>query len=79
MEGTREEIDSCLHCGNVCHIEVHNILSSNFLSKNIQAKIYRSILLSCSFIWVLDLACHIEWRIWLSSLENRSSGMYLVL
>ena len=44
----QEEIKSRLKSGNVCYHSVQNVLSSSLLSKNIQIKIYRSII----FVWV---------------------------
>ena len=41
-----EEIKSRLSSGNACYHSVQNILSSRLLSKNLQIKIYRTIILS---------------------------------
>ena len=40
------EIESRLKSGNVCNHSVQNLLSSSMLSKNINIKIYRTIILS---------------------------------
>jgi hypothetical protein len=41
----QEEIKSRLHSGNACYNSVQNILSSSLLSKNLQIKIYRTVIL----------------------------------
>jgi len=41
-----EEIKSRLNSGNACYHSVQNLLSSRFLSRNVNIKIYRTILLS---------------------------------
>jgi hypothetical protein len=41
----QEEIRRRLKPGNVCYYLVQNLLSSNFLSKNVKFKIYRTIIL----------------------------------
>jgi len=41
----QEEIKSKLKSGNACHHSVQNRLSSSLLSKNIEIKIYRTIIL----------------------------------
>jgi len=41
----QEEIKSRLKSGNACHHSVQNRLSSSLLSKNIEIKIYRTIIL----------------------------------
>jgi hypothetical protein len=41
----QEEIKSRFDSGNACYHSVHNILSSSLLSKNIEIKIYRTIIL----------------------------------
>ena len=48
----REEIKSRLKSGNACFHSMQNLLSSSLLSKNLKIKIYRTIILSCCFIWV---------------------------
>ena len=40
-----EEIKSRLNLGNACYFSVQNILFSSLLSKNLQIKIYRTIIL----------------------------------
>jgi hypothetical protein len=42
----QEEIKSRLKSGNACCHSVQNVLSSSLLSKNIEIKIYRTIILS---------------------------------
>ena len=41
----QEEIKSRLNLGNACYYSVQNLLSSRLLSKNLNIKIYRSIIL----------------------------------
>ena len=41
-----EEIKSRLKSGNACYHSVQNLLSSSLLSKNVEIKIYRTIILS---------------------------------
>ena len=41
----QEEINSRLKSGNACHYSVQNLLSSSLLSKNLNIKIYRTIIL----------------------------------
>ena len=41
----QEEIKSRLKSGNVCYHSVQNLLSSSLLSKNLNIKIYRTIIL----------------------------------
>jgi hypothetical protein len=45
-----EEVKSRGKSGKVCYHSVQNLLSSNLLSKNIQVKIYRTIIL-LAFVW----------------------------
>jgi hypothetical protein len=40
-----EEIKSRLNSGNACYHAVHNLLSSQLLSKNVKVKIYRTVIL----------------------------------
>ena len=40
----QEEIKSRLKSGNACYHSVHNLLSSSLLSKNLNIKIYRTII-----------------------------------
>jgi hypothetical protein len=40
----QEEIKNRLKSGNVCHLSVQNLSSSDLLSKNIKVKIYRTII-----------------------------------
>ena len=47
-----EEIKSRLRSGNACYHSVQNILSSRFLFKNLNIKIYRSIICLFFFLWV---------------------------
>ena len=42
----QEEIKSRLKVGNACYYSVQNFLSSSLLSKNINIKIYRTIILT---------------------------------
>lgn len=39
-----EEIKSRVNSGNACYHSVHNILSSNLLSKTVKIKIYKTLL-----------------------------------
>jgi hypothetical protein len=55
----REEINSRLKSRNACNHSVHNLLFSRLLSKNINIKIYRTIILPF-FVWVRILVAHIE-------------------
>ena len=41
----QEEIKSRLQSGNACYYSVQNLLSSSMLSKNLEIKIYRTIIL----------------------------------
>jgi len=41
----QEEIKSRLNSGNACNHSVHNLLSSNLLSKNLKIQIYRNVIL----------------------------------
>jgi len=55
----QEEIKSRLKSGNACYYSVQNLLSSRLLSKNLEIKIYRTIILpvvlyGCE-IWSLTL------------------------
>ena len=45
----QEEIKSRLKLGNACYHSVQNLLSSRLLSKNLQSKIYRTIILPVVF------------------------------
>ena len=60
----QEEIKSRLKSGNACCHSVQNILSSSLLSKNLNIKIYRTIILplslSLSFLWVCNLFADTE-------------------
>jgi hypothetical protein len=62
----REEIKSRLKLGNACYHSVQNLLSSRLLSKNIETKIYRTIILpvvcGCE-TWSLTL--REERRLWM--------------
>ena len=40
----QEEIKSRLKSGDACYHSMHNLLSSNFLSKNVKIKFYRTII-----------------------------------
>jgi hypothetical protein len=42
----QEEIKSRLNSGNACYHSVQNLLSSQFLSKNLKIRIYKTIILS---------------------------------
>ena len=52
----REEIKSRLKLGNACYHSVQNLLSSSLLSKSLNIKIYRTIILpvvfACCFVWM---------------------------
>ena len=54
-----EETKIQLKSGNVCHFSVQNLLSSSLLSKNINIKIYRTIILTVVLYgcetWLLKL------------------------
>jgi hypothetical protein len=67
----QEAIKSRLKSGNACHNLVQNLLSSSLLAKNIQIKIYRTIILPLVLYgcetWLLTL--REEWR--LRVFENR--------
>ena len=63
----QEEIKSRLKSGNACYHSVQNLLSSSLLPKNIQIKIYRSIILYGCETWSFTL--REEYR--LSFFENR--------
>jgi len=41
----QEEIKTRLKSGNACHHSVQNLLSASLISKNLQIKIYRTIIL----------------------------------
>jgi len=45
LNSIAEEIKSKLRSGNACYHSVENLLSSRLLSKNLQIKIYRTIIL----------------------------------
>jgi len=45
QNSNREEIKSIMQSGNACYYSVHDLLSSSFLSKNIEIKIYKIIIL----------------------------------
>jgi hypothetical protein len=45
-----EEVKSTGKSGNACYYSVQNLLSSNLLSKNIQVKIHRTVILPV-FVW----------------------------
>jgi len=45
QNSTAEEIKSRLRSGNACLHSVQNVLSSRLLSKNLEIKIYRTIIL----------------------------------
>jgi hypothetical protein len=64
-------MESILKSGNACCLSVQNLLSSNFLSKTVKIKIYRTIILSVVFsgcdTW--SLALREECRLRVS--ENR--------
>jgi len=47
-----EEIKSRLRSGNACYHSVQNLLSSRLLSKNLEIKIYRTIILPIVFMGV---------------------------
>jgi len=47
-----EEIKSRLRSGNACYHSVQNLLSSRWLSKNLEIKIYRIIILPVVFMGV---------------------------
>ena len=55
----QEEIKSRLKSGNACYYSVQNLLSSSLLSKNLEIKIYRTIILSVVLYgcetWLLTL------------------------
>jgi hypothetical protein len=55
----REEIKSRLKSGNACYHSVQNVLSSSCLPKNLQIKIYRTIIFLC-FVRVCNFVAHIE-------------------
>ena len=48
----QEEMKSRLKLGNACYYSVQNLLSSSFLSKNLEIKIYRTIILPVVFFGV---------------------------
>jgi UDP-galactopyranose mutase len=48
----QEEIKRRLKAGNAFYHSVRNLLSSSLLSKNLNFKIYRTIIFACCFVWV---------------------------
>jgi hypothetical protein len=50
QNSVQEEIRSRLKLGNACYHSVQNILSSRLLSKNLQIKIYRTIILPVALL-----------------------------
>ena len=57
----QKEIKSRLKLGNACY-HLQNLLSSSLLSKNLKIKIYRTIILTCCFVWIWNLVTDIEGR-----------------
>jgi ribosomal protein S16 len=47
-----EEIKDRLNSGHACHHSVQNLLSSHLLSKNVQVRIQKTIILPVVFVWV---------------------------
>jgi len=56
---TQEEIKNRMKSGNACYLSVQNLLFSGLLSKIINIKIYRIIILPV-FLWGLILVAHNE-------------------
>jgi hypothetical protein len=53
----QEQIKGRLKAENACYHLVQNLLSSILLCKNINIKVYRTII---CFVWVWDLVTHID-------------------
>jgi len=56
----QEEIKSRLKSGNVYYHSVQNLLPSSVLSKNLNIKLYRIIILPFCFVCVWKFVAHIE-------------------
>jgi len=54
------EIKTSLKPGNACYHSVRNVSCSSVLSKNIQMKVYRTIIFASCFVWVSNLVAYIE-------------------
>ena len=74
----QEEIKSSLKSGNACYHSVQNLLSSSLLSKNLNIKIYRTIILpvilyGCE-IWSLTLREEHRLRVFENRVLRRTFG-----
>jgi hypothetical protein len=47
-----EEIRSRLNSGNACYHAVQNLMSSRLMSRNVKIKIYKTIIITCGYVWV---------------------------
>jgi hypothetical protein len=73
QNSVQEEIKSRLNSGNACYHSVQNLLSSRLLSKNLNIKIYSTIILPVSYgceTWSLTLRKERRPRVF----ENRVLG-----
>ena len=55
----QEDMKRRMKSGNACHHSVQNLLSSNFLSRNIKIKIHKTVILP-AVLCGCDLVCHTE-------------------
>jgi hypothetical protein len=51
QNSTQEEIKNGMKSGNACYHSMQNLLSSNLLFKNVQIKMYGTIILFFCFVW----------------------------
>jgi len=74
----QEEIKSRLKSGNACYHSVQNLLSSSLLSKNLNIKIYRTIILPVVLYgcetWSLTLREECRLRVFENRLLRRIFG-----
>jgi hypothetical protein len=57
-----KEIESRLYSGNACYHSIQNLLSSHLLSKNLEIKIHKSIIVPVVFVWVWNLISYTKGR-----------------
>jgi hypothetical protein len=67
----QEEVKSRLNLGNACYYSVQNLLSSRLLSKNLNIRIYRTIILHVVLYWCENWSLTLREERRLRVFENR--------